>query len=125
MKPILRTETPTERRLKRQLRRFITIAVYALNCRQPPASMGYRLYRNDGTYQQFVMWDILGRFPTPRMPIAKTPAEKQLRSVYNDIRRYITNTRKRGDFSANLHQGGLLLSACKQALHATRKDKMS
>lgn len=113
MKPTLRTETPTECRLKRQLRRFITAYHRA---RLHPLAVDVTLY-------PWVLACEIGMIPLS-VGIeydANTPQERLLASVCIDIRHLIRTSRR--SQVALLSNCVYLVCWCKDALRQTRRDK--
>ena len=119
-KPAVRTETPTERRLKLQLRRFITFERLA----DKMADAMCRLSRN---------WDIWAELKKQNFALlsyklqevrqrATSPQEKQLKATYADVLQAVYAYRK-GQYWTVDTSLLRLVSMAERALHATRKDK--
>lgn len=120
MKPTLRTETLTERRLKRQLRRFITIEMV---CEKQAEAF----CKTIGSWDK---WSELKRLNftitaykfQPLNSRAKTPQEKRLKDVYAQV----VKVARAYQFSrlANVDTSlSRLVNISKRALHTTRRDK--
>ena len=119
-KPAVRTETPTERRLKLQLRRFITFERLA-----------------DKTTEEICKtsryWDIFAELKRSQFAIlsyklqevrqrATSPQEKRLEAAYADVLKIVYAYRK-GRYKTVDTSLTRLVTFIERALHATRKDK--
>ena len=119
-KPAVRTETPTERRLKLQLRRFITLEHLASTLTEKifSASRNWEVWE-ELKKQNFALLSYKLQEVRQR---ATSPQEKQLKATYADVLQAVYAYRK-GRYKTVDTSLTRLVTFIERALHATRKDK--
>ncbi len=119
-KPELRSETLTERRLKRQLRRFITIE---MECEKQADA----LCRTSGNWSAYIDAKRLNfevsmhRLYTSQRMTVRTPQERKLRHAYDQIIKVVTAMRR--GFKGIDTSLSRLVNLSKKTLYQTRRDK--